>query len=499
MTDCSTYIASDKDWHWKKPTEVIKLRKKKRLSTLDKKSKENSATSLAVKEAPPLTKPNPFRTKRSEIKSLEKGIKESVLYQEVLLKVKTEQREPLCGIENTMVKNVLLPGKEEINPGSDSFPTDWSLKLKARFTSVHPFSWGSVMSSIEEASGITNFTRCSADENLKIKTPDQHLSTLQQCLMQWIHPDTAWNITSLNETILSTMHHQWSTSFNSLYHLYQAGICPYFYVVAQNFVVLFLLKGFAGTEVNTVYISPTTTGLRKAMKIEGITFSMPLAETKPKHEQQDGDIADKSELNTSTSDDEDNALWMASVGVRQEQAIIISGNDGSHLDYRPSSLVKIEGNQIHPFFNFLLNYQLGNTSGMPATLLSPVAFKGAILSSLKSQLGKAKQYKSKRNYTEIHYLEITGSIMPQQLTQLCRLMAETQNGHFSVTLSTMAPTVAFNFPVHEQVDCEETNNEVTSMAGLSDIDIRHFSSPSALNKQAIQRLHCHHHKYNWEA
>ena len=89
MTDCSTYIASDKDWHWKKPTEVIKLRKKKRLSTLDKKSKENSATSLAVKEAPPLTKPNPFRTKRSEIKSLEKGIKESVLYQEVLLKVRT--------------------------------------------------------------------------------------------------------------------------------------------------------------------------------------------------------------------------------------------------------------------------------------------------------------------------------------------------------------------------------------------------------------------------
>jgi len=60
-----------------------------------------------------------------------------------------------------------------------------------------------------------------------------------------------------------------------------------------------------------------------------------------------------------------------------------SESDGSQLDYRPSSLVKIEGNQIHPFFNFLLNYQLGNTSGMPATLLSPVAFKGAILSSLK--------------------------------------------------------------------------------------------------------------------
>ena len=89
MTDCSAYVASDKDWHWKKPIEVIKMRKKKRSSTLDKKSKENSATGaiLAVKDAPPRIRPNPFRTKRSEIKSLEKGSKDSVLYQEVLHKV----------------------------------------------------------------------------------------------------------------------------------------------------------------------------------------------------------------------------------------------------------------------------------------------------------------------------------------------------------------------------------------------------------------------------
>jgi len=190
-----------------------------------------------------------------------------------------------------------------------------------------------------------------------------------------------------------------------------------------------------------------------------------------------------------------------------------SGSEEAQLDYRPSSLVKIEGNQIHPFFNFLLNYQLGNTSGMPATLLSPVAFKGALLSSLKvlfhvllsrviyvhmqNQIGKAKEYKSKRKYTEIHYLEITGSIMPQQFTQLCRLMAETQNGQFSVALSTMPPTVAFNFPAHEQAD-HISNEAATSMAGLNDIDVKHFTSLSTLNKQAIQRLHCHHHKYNWD-
>ena len=61
-----------------------------------------------------------------------------------------------------------------------------------------------------------------------------------------------------------------STSFSSVYHLYQAGMCPYFYVIAQNFVILFLLKGFAGTLTNTVLITPTTTGLRKALRSEGI-------------------------------------------------------------------------------------------------------------------------------------------------------------------------------------------------------------------------------------
>ena len=61
-----------------------------------------------------------------------------------------------------------------------------------------------------------------------------------------------------------------STSFNSIYHLYQAGICPYFYVIAQNFVILFLLKGFAGTQANTVYVTPTTTGFRKALRTDGI-------------------------------------------------------------------------------------------------------------------------------------------------------------------------------------------------------------------------------------
>ena len=57
--------------------------------------------------------------------------------------------------------------------------------------------------------------------------------------------------------------------------------------------------------------------------------------------------------------------------------------ESSQLDYRPSSLVQIEEREIHAFFNYFLNYQLGHTVGMPATLLSPVAFEGGVLRSLK--------------------------------------------------------------------------------------------------------------------
>jgi len=119
--------------------------------------------------------------------------------------------------------------------------------------------------------------------------PQQNQAMFQQCLMQWVHPDTALAAKNLTDTILSSIRQQWynsgiideqytilnhivhrSTSFNSLYHLYQAGMCPYFYIIAQNFVVLFLLKGFAGTQINTVCVTPTTTGLRKALRNEGI-------------------------------------------------------------------------------------------------------------------------------------------------------------------------------------------------------------------------------------
>lgn len=182
------------------------------------------------------------------------------------------------------------------------------------------------------------------------------------------------------------------------------------------------------------------------------------------------------------------------------------------MDHQPSSLVQIEGKQIHAFFNYFLNYQIGHKISIPATLLSPIAFEGGVLRSLKVphfivpqvyhilflqyQQGKTKEYKSKKKYKETHYLEISGYIMPQQLTQLCRLMGQAQNGEYSVTLFTRTFTAAFNFP--RKCDLQECATEILPLAGLSADDVKHFTVTSSLDKNSLRHLHCSNNKYTWE-
>lgn len=60
-----------------------------------------------------------------------------------------------------------------------------------------------------------------------------------------------------------------SVSFTSLYNLLKTKLCPYFYVCSYQFTVLFRAAGLAGSSVITALITPTTRGLREAMKSEG--------------------------------------------------------------------------------------------------------------------------------------------------------------------------------------------------------------------------------------
>ena len=81
---CSIYTAIQ---HWKKPDEVMKLRKnKKSLNMKRTPQKRALVTSLSPKPS----KPNPFKTKNSEIKQLDKENKIKTSSHGNLLKVCVE-------------------------------------------------------------------------------------------------------------------------------------------------------------------------------------------------------------------------------------------------------------------------------------------------------------------------------------------------------------------------------------------------------------------------
>ena len=87
--------------------------------------------------------------------------------------------------------------------------------------------------------------------------------------------------------------------------------------------------------------------------------------------------------------------------------------------------------------------------------------------------------------------------MPQQLTQLCRLMGQMQNGDYSVTLSAQMFTAAFNFS-KRKCDLQESSGELSPVAGLSADDVKHFTLNSSLDKKSLRHLDCHNLKYTWE-
>ena len=48
---------------------------------------------------------------------------------------------------------------QQLSAGQVDFPLDLSLKSKARFTSLHPFTWTASVKTHQEANGISKFVR----------------------------------------------------------------------------------------------------------------------------------------------------------------------------------------------------------------------------------------------------------------------------------------------------------------------------------------------------
>ncbi|KAF1458113.1 Protein downstream neighbor of Son, partial [Pygoscelis antarcticus] len=429
------------------------------------------------------------------------------------------------------------------------FPADWSIKTRLLFMSSQPFTWAEHLKAQEEAQGFAQHCRA-AETNLPQSIQEPKLSTelrcaFQQSLVYWLHPSLPWlqlfprigadrKIAgkacpwSQDEALQQVLMSDWSVSFTSLYNLLKAKLCPYFYICTYQFTVLFRAAGLAGSDVITAVISPTTRGLREAMRNEGIEFSLPLVEESRTGKQKNSEVnleteganslqvgnstEDGEEPAPSDDDDDESFSWLEEMGVQDKvkkpDAISIKLRKEKHevqMDHKPESLALVKGTNTFTLLNFLINCKslvavAGPQAGLPPTLLSPVAFRGGTMQTLKARSVNAKA-RVHLAYEDIFSLEIVGPVMPHSLHSLTTLLKSAQRGAFSAVLYTHEPTAVFNTNLDNASPAlsKETVCKDLPTCGLHPKTLDQLSQCPALGKSSIRFLEMKDYAYTWKS
>ncbi|NXP51481.1 DONS protein, partial [Heliornis fulica] len=431
------------------------------------------------------------------------------------------------------------------------YPADWSLKTRLLFMSSQPFTWAEHLKAQEEAQGFAQHCRAT-ETNLPQSIQEPRVSTelrcaFQQSLVYWLHPSLPWlqlfprigadrKIAgkaapwAQDEALQQALMSDWSVSFTSLYNLLKAKLCPYFYVCTYQFTVLFRAAGLAGSDVITAVVSPTTRGLREAMRNEGIEFSLPLVEGSRTRKQKSSEgtleteVANSLEVCNSLEngeepppsdddeDDDESFSWLEEMGVQDKvkkpDAISVKLHKEKHevqMDHKPESLVLVRGTNTFTLLNFLINCKslvavAGPQAGLPPTLLSPVAFRGGTMQTLKARSISAKA-RVCLAYEDIFSLEVVGPIMPHSLHSLTTLLRAAQRGTFSAALHTHEPTAVFNMPLGSASPAlnKEPVSRDLATCGLQPEALHQLSQCPTLGKSAIRFLEMKGYAYTWKS
>ncbi|KAJ6662415.1 hypothetical protein lerEdw1_011828 [Lerista edwardsae] len=235
------------------------------------------------------------------------------------------------------------------------YPADWSIKTRLLFTSSQSFAWTEHLKAQEESQGFVQHCRATST-NFPPTIQEPKLSTelrcaFQQSLVYWLHPFLPWlplfprigtdrkmagkpSPWAHDEAMQQVLMSEWSLSFTSLYSLLRAKLCPYFYVCTYQFTVLFRAAGLAGSDVITALVTPTTRGLREAMKNEGIEFHLPFQDVRTRKwnatashlqtgltnesETENQDPEQDDEQGMSDGDEDEGFSWLEEMGVEDK-------------------------------------------------------------------------------------------------------------------------------------------------------------------------------------
>ncbi|CAL8100979.1 unnamed protein product [Orchesella dallaii] len=413
---------------------------------------------------------------------------------------------------------------------------DWSVKTRLLIRSENQFGWNTALKTSEESSGISAFVRCIDMEpnqpiSRNFSPPGSQLDTslgaqFHQCCLYWQHPylptvklfprESTYGVTSLTtstsayagnikleERALDTMFLEWVDSFRSAFQLLRTRQCPYFYIFGNQFTCLFSAAGTQGLECLQIYVTPSSKGFRDSLKKEGIEYTLPYHE--PGCEAQEAQVLKTNTISKELDSDDEPDKWLDEMGISQDLSVSLNVKTSpTNSDEKgKSTLLMITGESSLAFFNFLINsrsFLVTNTgvqSGLPPTIVSPVAFQGASLRSLTVKQSRSKKPNSDMAYT----MELIGPILPYTIHMLCGLLNKTVK-NYEIIIDTMASTKPMN--VNRQVNSPKSKHSKPNafdIQNLSDCgskrSLLETLCRSDIIDTLISRLECQNLMYKW--
>ncbi|RZF46506.1 hypothetical protein LSTR_LSTR009288 [Laodelphax striatellus] len=368
------------------------------------------------------------------------------------------------------------PSEDVMTTQKGSIPVDWKLRTRARFLSEKPLPSFNKMKPSEQASGITGFVRCMSHERLDTGAS----ARFHECCLVWQTPSLPWvelcprpvaassSPAALAAPQKDALHRAWTDSLYSVFQLVRAQQCPYFYILGDTFTCLFRASGICGQSETNAAMVPTTRGLRKKLQAEEISYTMPLRREEEVAKKEGGEKKEEGEEEEGEEGD-DAEEWLQSMGVAEEEVkrlrsmddeedIRKSGKDGGQ-----DSLIYVEGIEAQALFNWLLNCKAVTVgSGIPPTILSPVAFLGATLKPLTVRTGQVGGFCS---------VEVRGPLLPNAIHALCRVLSSIVP-EFAATFATLDSTSAFALMDKQSSDKKPEPDVEDPQAAFNRVNLR---------------------------
>ncbi|CAI7996248.1 Protein downstream neighbor of son homolog [Geodia barretti] len=180
---------------WKKPNEVVRIRRKlsRKPSLKSIPGQRSESLREVTKRTTPVLKRTSENLAASTPPKRSRGGLQDISNSPVA-PLRTPDKENLTLQHTHKDRDCITTENPPPTPSSPSgtaaappLPLDWALKTKVRLVSPFPFSWTQSLRPQQEACGLTNFLTSSGDQIHHQASCDRQ-EELQESLMMWVHP-----------------------------------------------------------------------------------------------------------------------------------------------------------------------------------------------------------------------------------------------------------------------------------------------------------------------